>query len=192
MRNIKLFIVLIVFLTVGFMITSTVSAQYWQVMPPYNLLWPLWSDVLSPNISGIPTPIVSSLTSSTQLPVMPAFVWDIGPNNIYDNPYFLYNAPPSLGGGLMTWEPLTGFNTFPPSNYLLTGGDIYVNSLPIGYEYLIPGDGFNNFDWLTILANNAYISYFASAADRLNYFDLLPGDQLWGTPPLLFPDFLLW
>ncbi|MGA1824477.1 MAG: hypothetical protein ACMUIP_07405 [bacterium] len=192
MRNSKLFMVVLICLIAGFIISSTVSAQYWQAMPPYNILWPLWSDVLSPNVSGVPTPLVSSLTSTTQLPVMPAFVWDIGPYNIYGHPYFLYNAPASLGGGLFYYDQLTGFNTFPPSEYLLPGGGLYVNPLPAGYEYLIPGIGFNNFDWHTVLANNAYIAYFAYVPDALSYYDLLPGDELWGSPPSLFPDVLLW
>ena len=130
MRSIKLFMIVIVCLTAGFMISSTVSAQYWQAMPPYNVLWPLWPDVLSPNVSGVPTPLVSSLTRTTQLPVMPAFVWDIGPSNIYGHPYFLYNAPASLGGGLFYYDQITGFNTFPPADYLLPDGDIYVNPHP--------------------------------------------------------------
>ena len=192
MRSIKLFMIFIVLLAASFMITSTVSAQYWQAMPPYNVLWPLWSDVLSPNISGIPTPIVDSLTRSTQLPVMPVFVWDIGPNNAINMPYFLYNTPPILGGDLIYWEGVTGFGTFPPTGFISPTGGINPNPLPIGYDYLIPDSTFSNFDLLTLKANTAYQSFFGPVTGAVPFFDLIPGDELWGSPPPLFPDFLLW
>ena len=174
-----LFCLLILVVAVTFIMTSSVSAQYWANMGPYNVLWPLWSEALSPidPITGVPTPLVTSLTSGTQLPVMPAFVWDIE----QITPWFLYNAPASLGGALYYFDILTGFNTFPPPDHLLPAGGIFANPLPLGYEYLVPD--FEHFDLFGLVANNAYISAFGGAVDALGYFNLLALEILWGAPP---------
>ena len=174
-----LFMVLILGLAVAFFMNSSASAQYWQNMPPYNVLWPLWTEALSPidPITGVPTPLVSTLTSTTQLPVMPAFVWDIEQTT----PWFLYNAPAILGGSLYYFDILTGFNTFPPPDHLLAGGGIFANPLPLGYEFLVPD--FEHFDLFGLVANNAYISAFGPYLDPLAYFNLLTPETLWGTPP---------
>ncbi len=176
----KLFLnYLVLSFAVMFFMAPTVSAQYWANMGPYNVLWPLWSEALSPidPITGIATPLVTSLTSTTQLPVMPAFVWDIEQTT----PWFLYNAPQSLGGALYYFDSLTGFNTFPPPDHLLPGGGIFANPLPLGYGNLIPN--FEHFDLFTLVANNAYSAAFGSALDALPYFSLLPPELLWGAPP---------
>ncbi|MGA1840288.1 MAG: hypothetical protein ACMUIU_06645 [bacterium] len=184
-RSLKqLFIILlIVSLAITFVMTQTASAQYWQSMPPYNVLWPLWTEALSPidAITGLPTPLISSLTSITALPVSPVFVWDT--HEIH--PWFLYNAPPILGGGVYYFDALTGFNTFPPPDHLLPGGVIVPNTLPAGFEFLIPP--FEHVDLLTLIANNAYISAFGANVGALSYFDLLAPGILWGAPP--FPVF---
>ena len=70
---------------------GSVQSQYWTIMPPYNVLWPLWSPGLSPidPITGLTTPLVSSLTSNTVLPVQPGLVWD----PCQPVPFLLYNIP---------------------------------------------------------------------------------------------------
>ena len=158
-KELVLLVVLPVF--VVFFMISSVSAQYWQAIPPYNMLWPLWSGVLSPEdpITGIPTPLVSSLTSTTQLPIAPVFVLDIGPDNISNVPYFLYNEPPLLGGGLIYYSQRYGFNPFPPPSFTTPEG-IVPNILPRDYEYIIPGNGFLNFDIQVSNANLAYQDFF--------------------------------
>ena len=79
------------------LVPENCTAQLWQSLPPYNVLWPLWSPVLSPPdpLTGLPTPLVSEITKNTFLPVQPALVWD--PRV----PFFhlLYNYVP-VGGGL--------------------------------------------------------------------------------------------
>ncbi|MGA1868295.1 MAG: hypothetical protein ACMUJM_07085 [bacterium] len=194
-RNKKLLLVSgVLFLVMSIFIAPQLFAQYWQALPPYNILWPLWTDALSPEdpITNFPAPLVNSLTSTTQLPVMPAFVWDIGHNNIWGFPYFLYNAPVVLGSGLYYYDMITGFNPFPPPNYTLAEGEIFINPLPVGYEYLIPSSQFMNFGWLTILANNEYVSNFYGIPGALGYYDLLQADELWGTPPVTFPAVKIW
>ena len=177
-----LFLVLVLCMTVSFVVASTASAQYWQNMPPYNILWPLWTEALSPinPLTGVATPLVSELTSLTQLPVQPAFVWDLE----QATPWFLYNAPPLLGGNLYYFDTLTGFNTFPPPDHIPPGLPIFANPLPLRYEWLVPD--FEHFDLLTSVANNTYISAFGGTVGALSYFDLLNAETLWGTPPFPF------
>ncbi|MGA1875706.1 MAG: right-handed parallel beta-helix repeat-containing protein, partial [bacterium] len=116
------------------MIPSSIQAQYWLPLPPYNLLWPLWSSELSPPdpITGIPTPIVSALTQNTYLPVQPGIVWN--PNLSY--PWLLYH---SLLFGMVYYDPLYGINTWPPVNLLdpITGLPQPL-ALPAGWSMLSP------------------------------------------------------
>ena len=177
-----LFLMMVICLAVSFFMISSVSAQYWQNMPPYNILWPLWTEALSPvdPLTGVPTPLVSSLTSATQLPVMPAFVWDVE----QITPWFLYNAPPILGGNLYMFDSLTGFNPFPPPDHILPDGTVWGNALPLGYEYLIPN--FEHFDLFALIANNTYSAAFGNTLGALPYFNLLTPEALWGVPPFPF------
>ncbi|MEW5804362.1 MAG: hypothetical protein AB1847_19885 [bacterium] len=184
MRRTRLLLgVMVLSLAVCFIMASSATAQYWQSMPPYNVLWPLWTETLSPvnPLTGAPTPLVTSLTSSTVLPVTPSFIWDIEDAH----PWFLYNAPAILGGNLYFFDPLTGFNTFPPPDHILPGGVIVPNTLPLGYEFLIPP--FEHVDLLTLIANNAYSAAFGSYAGAIPYLSLVTPEALWGIPP--FPVF---
>lgn len=62
-RNIFLFII-IVLLSSSFFLRTSSYAQNWFNLPPYNILWPLWSSDLLPDLSpvhpvtGLPTPLV--------------------------------------------------------------------------------------------------------------------------------------
>ena len=85
---------LILILFIGIVLYLPIAqAQYWVELPPYNTLWPLWSPALSPIdvISGEPVPLVSSLASTTILPVAPGLTWD--PSLPY--PWLLYNTAAS-------------------------------------------------------------------------------------------------
>ena len=110
-------IIISIFSAIVLMYPIAIQAQYWQALPPYNLLWPLWSPVLSPSdpITGIPTPIISSLTSDTFLPIQPVLLWDPA---IRGFPYILYNIPQPLGDGMVFFDQYFGLNPWPPS-YLL-------------------------------------------------------------------------
>ncbi|MGA1841660.1 MAG: hypothetical protein ACMUIU_13640 [bacterium] len=70
--------IIIVCLTFVFLAYSFSYAQYWVALPPYNLLWPLWSPVLSPPdpITGLSIPLTTELTGSTILPVQPGLAWN--------------------------------------------------------------------------------------------------------------------
>ena len=49
------------------------TTPLWVALPPYNVMWPLWSPALSPisPITGLTTPLLTSLTRNTVLPVQP-------------------------------------------------------------------------------------------------------------------------
>ncbi|MGA1864012.1 MAG: hypothetical protein ACMUHX_03010 [bacterium] len=87
MRN-RAFII-IVCLAFVFLAYSFSYAQYWAALPPYNLLWPLWSPILSPPdpITGLPSPLTTELTSSTILPVQPGLAWDLLANITFAQTY---------------------------------------------------------------------------------------------------------
>lgn len=93
MKRYKILGVIIGLVSLCFMVelgikNSCSYAQYWTTLPPYNLLWPLWSPPLSP---VDPTPLISDLIDNTILPVQPAIIWDPILNTIYGiNPW-----PPS-------------------------------------------------------------------------------------------------
>ncbi|MGA1844828.1 MAG: hypothetical protein ACMUIS_09745 [bacterium] len=110
-------------------VVPSAQSQNWASLPPYNILWPLWSPILSPvnATTQLPTPIVSSLNRFTLLPYQPAIAWD--PYMPY--PWFLYNSPfgivyyDVLQDALSMWPPLHLINPFTfeplpialPSNY---------------------------------------------------------------------------
>lgn len=176
-------IFLFISIAVSLIGSPMVQAQYWTPIPPYNLLWPLWSPVLSPPdpFTGEPTPILSSVTRNTFLPLAPILLWD---PVIRDFPYMLYNIPQPLGGGMVFFDKYYGLNPFPPS-YLI---DPLTNlpapiDLPVGFGALSPTllDPFA--DYVTI-ANLYYLAeyppgVFATAVSRL-----LTTAEIWGLPPL--------
>ena len=63
-------ITILFFFFIFCMLSYKAEAQLWEPLPPYNLLWPLWSPVLSPPdpVTGEPTPLVDSLYENTVLP----------------------------------------------------------------------------------------------------------------------------
>ena len=161
------------------MVFSTVSfAQLWQAIPPYNVLWPLWSPVLSPPnpVTGTPTPLVSSLTKTTFLPMQPALVWD--PVKTYA--YSIYNIPWVLGGGLLWFNWLFGLNPFPPS-YLVdevTGAPLPI-ALPLGYEALPPLDPRDELP--NILGGNlTYLFQYPPFIFGTPLSSLLTASDIWG------------
>jgi hypothetical protein len=67
------------------------------LLPPYNIMWPLWSPARSTvhSITGLPTPFAGSFNSLTVLAVQPVIAWD--PAIRY--PYLLFihqEAPPIM------------------------------------------------------------------------------------------------
>ncbi|MGA1863973.1 MAG: hypothetical protein ACMUHX_02810 [bacterium] len=173
-KNISLKSMIIVFailIIMTFLGANSVHAQYWAAIPPYNTLWPLWSPVLSPVSSktGVATPLVTSLTPKTLLPVQPALTWD--PAIGY--PWLLYNSTV----GLAYWDMIFGFDSWPP--------DILINpttNLPnpitlTGNWAALPPTPFAwGAQWVPV-ANSAYTTY-PYAVTPIG--TLLTALQIWG------------
>lgn len=173
--------IILLFISVGFSsVCPPASAQLlWKVMPPYNVLWPLWSPALSPpNAYGVSTPLITSLNSKTVLPVEPALVWDP------DLPYFylLYNNPYGLG---VKYYNLYGhnFSTWPPT-YLTTPDPITGAPVPApltpptNYPSIISFDPALWLNFWVPIANSLYQDYFYAATNPylLTAADFLSGN----------------
>ncbi|MEW5801853.1 MAG: hypothetical protein AB1847_07070 [bacterium] len=172
----------------------TVQAQNWVPLPPYNILWPLWSPVLSPsNAAGTPTPIVTSLTRNTILPVQPALAWDpdwwtlAGPATGWpmgeQPPWLFYNSPT----GLVYFDVLYGINPWPPAKYLdpVTGAPAPISLLP-GYSILAPTPATlptTQAIYLFDLANLSYLLAYGNALG-VSPSSLLTASQVFGLPAI--------
>lgn len=171
---------LALFLTILLIGTTTVFAQYWSAMPPYNLLWPLWSPALSPidATTGIATPLLSQVTNSSILPVQPVMLWD--PSQQF--PWLLYNIPPLLGGGLTYFDPYYGLNPWPPSylNDPLTGLPSPIG-LPLGYD-LLPPTELSAFGPSVSQSNLYFALQYPAAQFGVSLSSLLTAAQIWGLP----------
>jgi hypothetical protein len=151
-------------------------AQTWTALPPYNFLWPLWSQTLSPvDLStGLRTPLVGSLTSSTVLPLQPGLAW----NPAFTYPYFLYNSPV----GMQYYDIIYGFHAWPPVYNLTSAGLPIPLNLPVGYQFLSPTDPL----WLQTnlpVANTSYIAQYPTWA--LDAYSLTLPPNLTGLDPWL-------
>jgi len=165
----------------GMLITPEAGAQNWAALPPYNLLWPLWSPILSPpNAAGVPTPLLPALTQNTLLPVQPVIAWD--PTTPSGYIWALYNIPPAFGGGMTFFDKYYGLNPFPPP-YLLdpvTGAPSPITYLAT-YGLLLPTST-TELEWFIPTANVNYaLTYGLTGAAFLN---LLTPSQIWGLPPI--------
>jgi len=163
-----------------FLLTS-VMAQYWAAIPPYNVMWPLWSPALSPidPVTGIATPLVTSLTRNTILPVQPGLAWDPCQPGVEAFPWLLYNTPLAFGGGLTYWDVYYGMNPWPPEYMLdpVTGAPITLG-LPLTWTLLGP-TSLSHFGWFVPLAN-AIFSYRYGVPIS----NLLTTADIWGITPL--------
>ena len=163
--------------------SPAVQAQNWQAIPPYNLLWPLWSPMLSPPnpLTGVPTPLLSSVTNNTFLPIEPILLWD---PVLRGYPYILYNIPQPLGGGMVFFDQYFGLNPWPPSYLIdpITGLPDPI-TLPTGYATLSPTplDPFADF---VTLGNLYYLAEFPPGLFSTGVSGLLTTAEIWGLPPL--------
>lgn len=174
---------MVVFLILFLLGSHAVQAQYWQALPPYNLLWPLWSPTLSPAdpLTGVPTPLLNSVTRNTALPVQPVLLWDPVQR---DFPYMLYNIPQPLGGGLVLFDQYFGLNPWPPS-YLtnsVTGLPSPI-TLPVGFQSLPPTALDPLLDYVTI-ANLYFVAQYPPGLFATAISRLLTPAEIWGLPSL--------
>lgn len=185
MRKKSFLLILTLIMILGLMITSSVQAQDWAIMPPYNLLWPLWSEAYSPisPATGLPTPLLSEVTSSTILPVQPTYLFN--PNGFelpmgYVNPWLLYNSPT----GVIYYDVFFGINPFPPPDLQnpVTGAPVPI-ALPLNWSLIeIPPLSLALY---TIELGN--LSYMIAYGNDLgvNPLSLLTYYDVYGTPGVL-------
>ena len=178
----------ILLLILGMILLSfqVAQTQNWVAMPPYNVLWPLWSPILSPlNAAGIPTPLVTELTRNTILPVQPCIAYDPyildlpGPATGWpmgwQPPWLLYNGP----AGLLFFDTLYGLNPWPPPSFLdaATGAPIPI-TLPLLYS-LSPLPDLKETQYIFELANLTYLLGYGdilgvAPASLLTFADIWP------------------
>jgi len=185
MKKIKIVLLSITLICLCLVIPSSAQAQYWQALPPYNLLWPLWSPVLSPPdpVTGIATPLITELSSSTILPVQPALAMDpqlyIGPMGLVP-PLLFYNGPT----GLLFFSSVYGLNPWPPPSYLdAIGNPVPLTLLP-GYSlYPLPLLIDVGVPFLVELANSTFQFAYGNALG-IDPATLLTAAQIWGVSPI--------
>jgi hypothetical protein len=178
----KKIVLSMIFLCFCLLILSSAWAQTWVALPPYNILYPLWSPVLSPvdPLTGVPTPLISELSSTTVLPVQPVLGWNPNgyswPMSIVP-PNLFYNSPM----GVMFFDAIYGLNPWPPSSFLdpVTGGPIPI-ALPVRYSYL-PLLETKTSEFLVELANLTYMVGFGAGLG-IDPTSLLTAAQIWGLP----------
>ena len=153
------------------------NAQNWTALPPYNTLWPLWSPSLSPaDDVGNPTPLVTSLTLDTYLPIQPGLTWD--PRQNY--PWMLYNTPL----GMAYYAPSSGVDLWPPPGLLDDLGNILPINLDLisytlgPYAYLPP----TNPDLLDELVPVANLMYHTAYPNYAMAYELVLGSTLANYP----------
>lgn len=173
-NQLRIFISIFILLVVILIYHSSTQAAYWTAMPPYNTLWPLWSPALSPPdpFTGLPSPLITHLDRDTILPVQPALAWDPSLNQ----PYLLYNLPFAYFGGLLYFNQLFGFNSWPPPELIdpVTRFPMPI-PLPLGYAMLQPTD-YNLLADLVSLANNMFtIRYGVPLTNLLTGYQIYYG-----------------
>jgi hypothetical protein len=164
---------------------SATKAQNWALMPPYNVLWPLWSPPLVTDFNWDPlvflgtTPIITELTRNTILPVQPSLAWD----PCQPLPWLLYNTPPLFGGGLVFFDEVYGLHPWPPV-YLtdpITGAPAPITYL--GTWSLIDATDVGHIEYLIPLANATFALTYGIRGQP--FLDLLTSAQIFGLPPIL-------
>lgn len=109
-ENSCLILVCISLIVFNIIFSQNIHAQYWIALPPYNVLWPLWSPSLSPTdpITGVATPLLSLVYKESILSVQPCLVWNIKNTQ----PLLLYNRPTQSGGGIVYYDPINDIKPF--------------------------------------------------------------------------------
>ncbi len=191
----RFYLILIFTLAIIFSVSQMTRAAYWQALPPYNLLWPLWSPLLSPPdlVTGAATPILTELSKTTILPMQPVLAYDpywwtlAGPATGwpmgFQPPWLFYNGPT----GLLFFDVLYGLNPFPPPKYVdpVTGAPIPI-SLLAGYSLIEPTTATLSVTkalYLFELGNLYYMLGYGSGLG-VDPTSLLTLSDVWGLPAI--------
>ena len=171
-----LIMVLCLFLAGDVMAQGGFTTPLWVSLPPYNVLWPLWSPGLSPidPVTGLTTPLLTSLTRNTVLPAQPGLVWD----PCQPVPFLLYNTPSTFGSGLLYYHEAYGLNPWPPSYMLdpITGAPAPI-PLPLAWSLLSPYAS-GEWEYYVPMANAYYALTFGLTGQA--FLDLLQPFDIWG------------
>lgn len=169
------------FIIMGLVAVPVIHSQNWQAMPPYNILWPLWSPALSPvnPATGLPAPILNELTSSTVLPVQPVLGWN--PNSFswpmsITMPWLFFNGPT----GVVFFDVLYGLNPWPPPSFLDPAGVPVPITLASGYTFS-PLPDLKETQYIFELANLYYLTVYGAMLN-VAPASLLSFADIWGTP----------
>lgn len=189
----NLILILLFLIMMSLMVTSSVQAQWalgltlaqretWTALPPYNIMWPLWSPTLSPPdpVTTLPTPLISELARNTILPVQPvigycpsSYEWPMG----VPIPWLFYNGP----AGVVFFDAFYGLNPWPPPSFIdpITGAPIPI-ALPANYTIAALPD-LKETQFLIELANLSYLVAYGidlgvTAGSLWNFA------ELWGIP----------
>lgn len=178
----KIVLISLIVLCFSLVILSSAWAQNWAAIPPYNILWPLWSPVLSPPdpITGVPTPLVTQLTSSSILPVQPVLGWNPSsfewPMSI-TMPWLFYNGPT----GLLFFDVIYGMNPWPPPSLLDPTGA--PNPIALAPDFTFsPLPLLKETQYILELGNLTYMFAYGNALG-INPVSLLNAAAIWGYPP---------
>ncbi|MGA1867939.1 MAG: hypothetical protein ACMUJM_05255 [bacterium] len=178
------FIVMTLTILLIALLVAGAQADYWTAMPPYNVLWPLWSPALSPEnpVTGVATPLVNAVTRHTILPVQPAMLWDPASPEANNGPlpWLAYNTPLALGGGLLIWDQYYGMRPFPPDYMVdpVTSTPVPI-PLPLSYWLLRPIEFEEINAYHFVLGNLVYANTYG-----VPLLNLLTPQEFWGLPPL--------
>ncbi|MGA1823239.1 MAG: hypothetical protein ACMUIP_01155 [bacterium] len=179
-KNYLIFIVTLSIM-IGLVITPSLQAQNWQSIPPYNLLWPLWSPTQSPinPVTGVATPILSEITSSTIFPMQPIMAWN--PNSFewpmsITMPWFFYNSPT----GPIFFDAFYGLNAWPPPSFLDSAGAPVPITLAAGYSFS-PLPLLKETQYIFELSNLTYLAAYGSLLG-IDPTSLLSFADIWGLP----------
>jgi hypothetical protein len=169
---------------IGWSFLSVAQAQNWQALPPYNILWPLWSPTQSPvdPLTGLPTPLITELSANTILPVQPVLGWN--PNSYswpmsITMPWLFYNGPT----GVLFFDVLYGLNPWPPSSYIdpISNAAIPI-TLPPDYTFS-PLPLLKETQYLVELGNLNYLLAYGSALG-IAPSSLWTYADIWGLPAI--------
>ncbi|MCL6582372.1 MAG: hypothetical protein K6U11_01920 [bacterium] len=186
-KKARYIVALVFFLIIaGGLANPAARAQNWVAMPPYNVLWPLWSPVLSPKspTTGLPTPIIPELSRNTILPVQPVLALNPTPTYIGSMgtafPWLFYNTPT----GVVFYDIVYGLNPWPPAKLLdpVTGAPVPL-TLPPDYTFLSLPLLKETALSLIETANLTYLLGYGFALG-VNPALLLTYADIWGLPPI--------
>ena len=134
-------------------------------------------------MTGVPTPLVTELSSSTILPIQPALATDpqlyIGPMGLVP-PLLFYNGP----AGLLFFSSVYGLNPWPPPSYIDAIGNPIPITLTPGFTFYSPTLLIDIGVPFLLELGNATFQFAYGNALGVDPASLLTAAQIWGLLPI--------